>query len=166
MNRAEDIKRYLFQLEDHDIRVRDVARWQLASMGRDAVPDLIQQLRTDKEACRLEAAKILGEIKDAGAVDDLVEALLDDSVGVAWAASETLIKYGPDAILPLLQGLTRHFDSERFRRGAFHVLHQLDQRHGLNPAFQKVLQALRSAEPRASIAWAAERAIELVKSQK
>jgi HEAT repeat protein len=160
MNTDEDIKKYLFELEDDDIKVRDAARWQLASIGRAAVPDLIHQLKTDKEPCRREAAKILGEIQDERAVDDLVEALLDDSIGVGWAASETLIKYGPSAILPLLEGITRHFDSERFRRGSFHVLHTLKDLHGLQPKIQEVLDALHSMEPPASAAWAAEHAIE------
>ena len=79
---------------------------------------------------------------------------------MAWAASEALIKYGPGAILPLLEGVTRHFDSARFRRGTIHVLHMLKDLYGLHPKVQKVLDALHSMEPRASVAWAAERAIE------
>jgi HEAT repeat protein len=160
MNTKDDIKEYLIELEDDDIKVRQAARWQLASLGPAAIPDLVHQLKTDKEPCRREAAHILGEIHDESAVDDLVEALLDDSIGVEWAASEALIKYGPSAILPLLEGVTRHFDSARFRRGAFHVLHTLKDLQGLHPKVQKVLDALHSMEPRASVAWAAERAIE------
>ena len=163
MNTKDDIKEYLIELEDDDIKVRDAARWQLASIGPAVIPDLVRQLKTDKEPCRREAAQILGEIHDESAVDDLVEALLDDSIGVEWAASEALIRYGPGTILPLLEGVTRHFDSERFRRGAFHVLHMLKDLHGLHPKVQEVLDALRSMEPPASAAWAAERAIEQLK---
>ena len=166
MNTKDDIKQYLTELEDDDIKVRDAARWQLASIGPAVIPDLVRQLKTDKEPCRREAAHILGEIQDESAVDDLVEALLDDSIGVEWAASEALIKYGPDAILPLLEGVTRHFDSERFRRGAFHVLHTLKDLHGLPPKVQEVLDTLHSMQPRASVAWAAERAIERLMFEK
>jgi HEAT repeat protein len=160
MNTKDVIKEYLIELEDDDIKVRDAARRQLASIGPAVIPDLISQLKTDKESCRREAAQILGEIHDESSADDLVEALLDDSIGVEWAASEALIKYGPDAILPLLEGITRHFDSERFRRGAYHVLHTLKHLHGLHPKVQEVLDALHNMQPRASVAWAAERAIE------
>jgi HEAT repeat protein len=156
----KDIKRYLLELEDDDLRVRAAARWQLASIGQAAVPDLIHQLKTDRETCRLEAAKILGEVRAQAAADDLVESLVDDSIGVSWAASEALIKYGPGAILPLLEGLTHHFDSERFRRGAFHILHELDQLHQLSPKVKEVLDALRGMGSSASAAWSAERAIE------
>lgn len=164
MNTKDNFQEYLLQLEDHDLKTRKAARWHLVSSGSAVVPTLIHQLKTDKEPCRREAAWILGEIHDTSAVDDLVEALLDDSLGVEWAASEALIKYGPDAILPLLEGLTRHFDSERFRRGAVHVLNTLKDVHGLHPTVQNVLDVLRSRQPRASVAWAAERAIEQLRS--
>ncbi len=163
MDTKEDIAKHLVELEDNDIKVRDVARWQLASIGRAAVPDLIHQLKTDKESCRREAAKILGEIQDESAVESLVEALLDDSIGVEWAASEALIKYGPSALIPLLEGVTRHFDSTRFRQRAFHVLHELDKMHYLQPKVKEVMDALRGLGTFTGAGWAAERAIESLK---
>jgi HEAT repeat protein len=163
MSTEEDIKRSLLELEDSNLKVRDAARLHLANVGSAAVPDLIHQLKTDKEPCRREAAKILGEIQEQSAVNDLVEAMLDESIGVGWAASEALIKYGPSAIVPLLDGITRHFSSERFRRGAFHVLHELDQSYHLGPRVREVLHSLHGLEPAASVAWAAERAVEYLK---
>ena len=166
MNTQEEIKNYLDELEADDIEARNIARRQLASIGPEAVPELIKQLKTDRQRCRWEAAKILGEIQDKAAVDALVEALMDDSLNVHWAATESLIKYEEDAILPLLEGLTRHFDSMRFRQGAFHILHVLERSHQLDPQVQGVLNALRDIEPAASVPWAAERAIEHLKYQK
>ena len=159
----EDIQNHLAELEDDDFKVRDAARLQLATMGREAVPDLVHQLKTDKEPCRREAAKILGEIHDESAAHDLVEALLDESIGVEWAASEALIKYGPGAIIPLLEGITRHFDSTRFRQRAFHVLHELDRVHYLHPKVEEVMDSLRGIGIFTGAAWAAERAIEYLK---
>ena len=166
MSAEEEIKNYLDELEADDIEARNIARRQLASIGPEAVPELIKQLKTDRQRCRWEAAKILGEIQDKAAVDALVEALMDDSLNVHWAATESLIKYEEDAILPLLEGLTRHFDSMRFRQGAFHILHVLERSHQLDPKVQGVLDALRDIEPAASVPWAAERAIEHLKYQK
>jgi hypothetical protein len=160
MNTEEDIKKYLVELEDDDVQVRKIARRQLASAGKEAVPDLINQLKTDKERCRWEAAKILGEIRDESALEPLVEALLDNSISVHWVATETLIKYGRDAILPVLEGITRHFDSMRFRQGAYHILHVFESFLNLDPHVQEVLDALRDIEPSVSAPWAAERAIE------
>ncbi len=165
MDTEEEIRSHLADLEADDIKVRDAARFQLAHMGPAAAPDLIHQLKTDKEPCRREAAKILGEIHEQSAAADLVEALLDDSIGVEWAASEALIKYRRAAILPLLEGITRHFDSERFRRGALHVLHALDQRDQLGSKGKEVLASLEGLGPFTSAAWAAERAIEYLKSE-
>ena len=163
MSNKEVISNYLIKLEDDDIQVRNTARWQLASIGSEAVPDLINQLKTDKERCRWEAAKILGEICDESAAEVLVEALLDESINVHWVATEALINYGRDAILPVLEGITRHFDSMRFRQGAYHILHVLESSQHLDPEVQKVLNALRDVEPSVSAPWAAERAIEHIK---
>jgi hypothetical protein len=160
MSTEDDIKELLVDLENDDINARNMARRQLASIGPEAVPALIHQLKTDKEQCRWEAAKILGEIRDASAADALVEALLDDSISVHWVATESLIKYGQTGIMPLLEGITRHFDSMRFRQGAYHILHVLERFHRLEPQIQEVLDALRSIEPSVSAPWAAERAIE------
>jgi len=166
MNQKEDIKKFLIDLDDDEIETRNLARLQLAHLGSEAVPDLIHQLKTDNSRCRWEAVKILGDIHDEAAVDALVEALLDDSINVHWAATEALIKYGRDAVLPLLKGITRHFDSMRFRQGAYHILHMLERFHRLSPEVQEVLDALRSIEPSVSAPWAAERAIEHIKYQK
>ncbi|MGD8406116.1 MAG: HEAT repeat domain-containing protein [Anaerolineales bacterium] len=163
MNNEEDIKSYLVDLEDNDSQIRNIARHKLASIGPEAVPDLITQLKTDRERCRWEAAKILGDIPDEAAAEALVEALMDNSINVHWVATESLIKHGQSAILPLLEGLTHHFDSMRFRQGAYHILHMLERFHQLDPKVQEVLEALRDIEPSVSAPWAAERAIEHIK---
>lgn len=166
MATKNEIRQHLLDLEDDDIHTREIARWQLISIGPQAVPDLARQLKTDDEHCRWEAAKLLGNIRTEAAAIALVEALADESLNVHWAASEALIKYGRDAVLPLLEGMTHYFDSPRFRQGAYHVLHTLEQAHQLDPQAQEVLDALRNIESSASAPWAAERAIEFYKYQK
>jgi HEAT repeat protein len=166
MTSTYEIKQHLLDLDDEDIHTREVARWMLTSIGPEAVPDLVEQLKTDNKRCRWEAAKLLGEIHVRSAAEALVEALVDDSINVHWAASEALIKHGREAVLPLLEGLTRHFNSMRFRQGAYHILHSLEQAHQLDPHVQEVLDALRSMESSVRAPWAAERAIEYLKFQK
>ncbi len=166
MSTVEDIHTFLKELDNQDIKIRNQARQHLLSVGEKAVPDLIQQLKTDRLRCRWEAAKLLGEIHDKKAINPLVDALMDDSINVHWAATESLIKFGRDATLPLLEGITHHFDSMRFRQGAFHVLHMLEGFHHLDPEVQEVLEALRSIEPAVNAPWAAERAIEKIMFQK
>jgi HEAT repeat protein len=139
MNTIEEIKKYLSDLEEDDIQVRDAARWHLVRLGSAAVPALIHQLKTDTERHRRDAAQILGEIHDERAVDALVDALVDDSISVEWAASKALIKHDLGAIGPLEKGLNRHFDSACFQRCAFYILYMLSQTHQLGPRVQELL---------------------------
>jgi hypothetical protein len=166
MSKDKEVKQYLVELEDNNIKVRISARRQLAHLGSEVVPDLIEQLKTDRERCRWEAAKILGDIQDESAIEALVEALLDESISIHWVATESLIKFGRKAIIPVLEGITRHFDSMRFRQGAYHILHMLERSHQLDSHVQEVLDALRDIEPSVSAPWAAERAIEYLKFEK
>ena len=76
---------------------------------------------------------------------------------------EYRIKYGHGVIIPLLEGITHHFDSARFRQRAFHVLHELDRAHYLQPKVKEVMDSLRGIGIFTSTAWAAERAIEDLK---
>jgi hypothetical protein len=48
----KEIEQRLFDLEDDDFHVREMARWKLASIGSEAVPALLHQLKTDKQHCR------------------------------------------------------------------------------------------------------------------
>jgi len=162
----KEIKQSLVELEDDDLHTREMARWKLASIGPEAVPALIQQLKTDNARCRWEAAKLLGTIRNESAAEALVDALVDQSINVHWAASEALINYGESAILPLLEGITRHFNSMRFRQGAYHILHTFERSHTMDPKVKEVLNALRDIEPAVTAPWAAERAIEYLKYKK
>jgi len=148
------------KLGDKDIHVREQARYLLTNAGKDAIPPLIELLKSPNTHERWEAVRLLGRIGDKSAADALVEALTDESMSVHWAASEALIGLGGGAILPLLEGLERHFDSARFRQGAYHILHMFEHMGHLDSHVQEVLNALRDVEPFATVPWAAERAIE------
>jgi len=148
------------KLDDKDFHVRDQARYLLIDAGKDAVQPLIEMLKSPNAHKRWEAVKLLGKIRDKSAADVLVEALTDESMSVHWAASEALIGLGAGAILPLLEGLVKHFDSARFRQGAYHILHMFEHLGHLDSHVQEVLDALRDVEPFATVPWAAERAIE------
>lgn len=155
-----EIEKHIQDLGSDDIHVREHARYLLIEAGEDASPLLVDILKTGGERKRWEAARLLGEIRDPATAEALVQALVDQSIGVHWAASEALIAIGQAAIVPLLNGLIRHFDSARFRQGAYHVLHTFEHFQQLDAKALEVLDALRSVEPSASAPWAAERAIE------
>jgi len=155
-----EVSDLITKLGDKDIHVRDQARYLLVDAGKDAVGPLIQMLKSPNTHERWEAVKLLGRIKDKSTAEVLVEALTDESMGVHWAASEALIGMGSGAILPLLEGLEKHFDSARFRQGAYHILHMFEHMGHLDAHVQDVLDALRDVEPFATVPWAAERAIQ------
>jgi HEAT repeat protein len=148
------------KLRDKDLHVRDQARYLLVDAGKDAVQPLTEMLKSPNTHDRWEAVKLLGKIRDKATADVLVEALTDESMSVHWAASEALIGLGSGAILPLLEGLERHFDSARFRQGAYHILRMFEHMGHLDSHVQEVLDALRDIEPFSTVPWAAERAIQ------
>jgi HEAT repeat protein len=159
----DEIKSLVETLDSEDYSVHEAARYTLIQLGSPAVPDLLEMLKSEKDHTRWEVVKTLAGIKDPASAPALVELLIDDSIEVHWAASEALIGLGGKAIVPLLQGITRHFDSYRFRQGAYHVMHTLESLHALDPESQKVLESLRSLEPGVSAPWAAQAALEILK---
>jgi len=147
-------------LNNPDRATREQARFTLIEARNEATPQLIDLLKTGNAHARWEAAQILKATRDPIAVDALVEALVDDSIEVHWIASEALIAMGHTSILPLLKGITRHFESYRFRQGAYHILHTFERFSTLDEETLSVLNALRDIAPDVKAAWAAERAIE------
>lgn len=160
MSRKEEIGNLISKLESSDRDIRKQARLALMEAGPEATPQLTDALRDKNSYLRHEAAKALLGLHDPAAAPALVEALLDESIEVHWAASEALIALGRDAILPVLKGITSHFDSYRFRQGAYHVLHTLKRTSQLDIHSAKVLESLGDIQASASAPWAAEKAIE------
>ena len=147
-----------------ELRVKDPARriharQAIVSIGKSAVPTLVDLLQDRVEHVRWEACKALGSIKDPQAAPALVEALRDDSVEVQWLAAEALIALGKKALTPLLESLERDFESPSLRQGAHHILHALEREKLLNKDTVAVVDSLRSMEPEVEIAVAARKAL-------
>ena len=160
MSRKEEIENLISKLDGNDRQIRKQTRLQLMEAGREATPYLSAALRNRNSYIRHEAAKALGELRDPESAPALVEALLDESIEVHWASSEALIALGQDSILPVLKGMVKHFDSYRFRQGAYHVLHTFKRTSQLDPHASKVLESLGDIQSSASAPWAAQKAIE------
>jgi HEAT repeat protein len=88
-----------------------------------------------------------------------VKALEDDMFDVRWLAAEALIIIGKEALVPLLQALTRHSDSLWLREGAHHVFHDIEKER-FEKMVQPVLAALEDVEPSLEVSYAAEKALE------
>ena len=146
--------------------VRHHARECLVTVGKPAVPELIEALRNKNEDIRWEAAKALGQIKDPMAAPALVKALSDKNFGVRWLAAEGLIIMRNAAIPPLLQELIQHPDVIWLRQGAYHVLHDLAKKRGFSQQVAPVLAALEGLEPALKVPTAAKNLLDTIAMKK
>jgi len=160
VSRNQQLEGLVSRLSSTDRSIREQSRLGLLEAGPEATAYLVKALQDKNALIRHEAAKTLLGVHDPAAAPALVEALIDESIEVHWAASEALIALGRDAILPVLHGITRHFDSYRFRQGAYHILRTLKRTSQLDPHSIKVLEALGDIQASANAPWAAEKAIE------
>lgn len=160
MSQKEAIENLISKLASQERSSREKARLELLERGPEASPLLASALKNKSPRIRQEAAKTLMGLHDPSTAPALVEALIDETIEVHWAASEALIALGRDAILPVLKGITHHFDSYRFRQGAYHVLNTLKRTSQLDLHSTKVLDSLGDIDASMSAPWAAEKAIE------
>ena len=142
--------------KDGIVRVR--ARKSLVAIGKPAIGLLVEALASKKELVRWEAAKAIGQIDDPTATQALVKALEDDMFDVRWLAAEALIIIGQEALVPLLQALSRHSDSLWLREGAHHVVHDLADGK-ITEVLRPVLTALEDIEPSVEAPLAANTAL-------
>jgi HEAT repeat protein len=132
--RADELQRYLKQLESHDVTVRSDAAHALGKLGDEAaVAGLARALQDTDEYVRksavmalrrisgasagealrqalsdrseqvvLQAVNGLRDIRDKGAVEPLIRVLGRRERSLQLAATEALIRIGPDAVGPLM----------------------------------------------------------------
>ncbi len=159
LNGTSTTEKLISRLADLDARRRHEAREELVSLGVVVLPALYEKLSSADWHVRWEAAKALGEIGDPSAAEMLVRLLQDDDTSVRWAAMGSLIDLGRGSLRPVLEALTRDFQSSRLREGAHHVLHTLHNRGKLTGVEAEVFRALEGAAPSVQAAWAANKAL-------
>jgi HEAT repeat protein len=146
-----------------DVIKCQTARRSLVKMGNEVVEPLAQALSNKKHWVRWEAAKALGQIGDKSATEALVKALEDNEFDVRWLAAEGLINIGKDSIKPLLKALADHGDkSLTLRRGAHHVLHDIDRR-GLEAVLRPVMSAVEDTSPPIAVLQISQKALNSLK---
>ena len=126
--------------------VREQERNRLVSMGKAAVPFLVEALSSRDRIVRWEAAKAFSVLHDAAAAPALVQALEDEVMGIRWLAGEALIALDREGLAPLFGALIHRSESVRLRQGAHHVLRALAEGR-YAPLVDPVLKALESPAP-------------------
>ena len=118
----------------------------LNNLGSLAKSAWIEALDHSDNQIRWEAARGLGQIGDARAVDILAGGLLNESYSVRWATSDALAHLGTQAIPAILTILSQHKLNEPSCNTAFHALHGIlsasTQEH-----IEPLLDALRGPAP-------------------
>jgi HEAT repeat protein len=159
------IKKLIEALSSQDDFSRVEARKALESMGRKAVPFLVEALKDPDYLRRWEAAKTLGEIRDPKAAPALVMALEDEEFDIRWLAAKGLIEMNVKGLKPLFQALIGHADSALLREGAHHVLHDLAKGE-LRKYLAPVLIALEGMDSAVQVPIAASHALEALTKAK
>jgi len=148
-----------------DVIKCQIARRELVTIGNEAVPHLIKALSNKRHWVRWEAAKALGQIGEKEATEALVKALEDNEFDVRWLAAEALINIGRDSLEPLLATLADHGEESLIlRRGAHHVLHDID-RSGLEAILRPVMSAVEDSAPAIAVLQVAKKALDSLKGQ-
>jgi hypothetical protein len=157
------IQQLMTELGSDDGLQRRRAREALERLGERTAPYLMHGLRSGNVNVRWESAKALRAVEDPRAAPALVNALMDESFEIQWLAAEALIALGEKALIPLLEGVISDYDSVYLRQGVHHVLHDLERKGSLGPLTLRVLNEMRSIDPREPYPLSAKRALEALR---
>ena len=94
------IQALVSKLDCDQITECQTARMKLVSIGKPAVPALVNTLRLEKGQARWEAAKALSQIADSSSLKALLDSLEDQDFEIRYLASEGLIAIGRPALKP------------------------------------------------------------------
>jgi HEAT repeat protein len=162
----QELNSLIDELTCDDVLQCQRARRKLVSMGRASVAALINALGSPGKQVRWEAAKALGQIGGPSAINALMKTLEQDSdFDVRWVAADGLAAIGKAALVPLLEAMVTHSDSNWFRSGAHHVAHNLAGR-GFYNELRPVLIALEDPEPAVEVPVAAETTLSNLRKKK
>jgi HEAT repeat protein len=95
----------LAQLSSPDPQTRNAAVRGLVSVGRHALPDLLDALKSPDARVRAGAAHVLSEVRAAGAMEPLAARLADPDNEVVLAVRSSLARFGQSAVPVLLRCL-------------------------------------------------------------
>ncbi len=118
----------------------------LNNLGPLAKSVWIEALGHPDEHIRWEAARGLGQIGDARAVDILAGGLLDENYSVCWATSDALAHLGTQAIPAILTILSQYRLNEPSRNAIYHALHGILST-STQEYIEPLLEALRGPTP-------------------
>jgi hypothetical protein len=120
---------------------------------------LLGKTKHSHSAVREQAAKELAASSHPAAPQALIELLKDGSHSVSWTASHSLVSLRRMAVRPLLEELTRDFQSSCFLKAVRHIFNELNRIGDLTEHEVLGLHSLMHDEKGLVIAHAANKAL-------
>ncbi len=123
--RKEYIRHLITNLNNKDLKVSESAHLCLLTLGKEALPLLLEALEDPHKWTRWEALKTLVEMRNPDLAPLLTRELENNDEDVRWLAAEGLMALGKPALPPLLKALIERPKSVWLLQGAHHVLKDL-----------------------------------------
>ena len=124
---ARTVPFLLKAIREGDMRIQRVAKKAIDALGSNATPDLVQALRVEAMPYKLDAMKILQELKDPRSILALIESLLDDDL-FSYARS-TIVALIDQAEKPLLFVAKNNDVDSSFREKCLRLLIETKSEH-------------------------------------
>ncbi|MCL4560785.1 MAG: HEAT repeat domain-containing protein [Chloroflexi bacterium] len=147
-------------LDDSNDGERRMVRTSLIAKGHEAVPNLINGLKSTNAVIRYESARLLGEIHDPASVDALIEALYDKNTFVRQATAQSLIDLRRPAVKPLVAQLANPENVGSIRKEARTILDSLFEIGVVNGVAIEVMEALDRNASDEDVASKAKKSVE------
>lgn len=122
---AEPIGGLLRKIDGSDGVERERAREEIVELGNAAIEPLVRAAQGGSWTMRLEATRALATLRDPGTAEVLARQL-EDSLEIAWAASEGLKSMGMAGAKAVLRQVVAHADLHAVRVAGLHALRSLD----------------------------------------
>jgi hypothetical protein len=137
----------------------------LVRAGSVATPLLIKEATNPSAWIRWQVLRVLVAVADYRALPVLVNALRDSDHSIAWVAAKGLVRFGKEAVEPVLYLLMTTETSRWLVETASYVLHELYMRdQKLKPYLEPVVQCMHGVAYQISTPQAARKAIAQLKS--
>jgi hypothetical protein len=154
---------YLHELENKLFSGADVPANELeqnpVSVDETHFKSLLAKTQHARSATREQAARELAEVKHPDAYQALIWLLKDESHSVCWTAMNSLISLRRAAVRPLLEEVTRDFQSSCFLKAARHILNELNRYGELTGDEIRLLNCLNNQQKGLVVAQVANEAL-------
>ncbi len=142
-----DIETLIEALDNPIAEERSLASFALVSKGASVVRPLIHALEVDDAAIRLEAARLLGDLRSPIAAAALIKSLDDPDEAVRHMASNSLVQLREGALRPILEHLAAGIAPGRTWDGLLRTLGGLQDYGVLRDNLKRIVEAMRKNSP-------------------